>query len=157
AVLDKLLALAPVGLHLAQPWRLVVAGPPNVGKSSLVNALVGFERAIVFDQPGTTRDVVTALTAFSGLPVELCDTAGLRNTDDSLEAAGVARAQEQAAAADLVLLVLDVSQPWMADQRELVDTWPRAIVVLNKADLVDANQPRSLKQPSVTTSVVTGE
>ena len=89
--MQELLARAAWGLHLTQPWRVVVAGPPNVGKSSLVNALVGYQRAIVHDQPGTTRDVVTALTALEGWPIELCDTAGWRESDDELETAGIAR------------------------------------------------------------------
>ena len=72
-----------------QPWRVVLAGRPNVGKSSLMNALVGFQRAIVCDLPGTTRDVVTATTAIDGWPIQLADTAGLRETRDEIESAGV--------------------------------------------------------------------
>ena len=93
---------------------MVIAGPPNVGKSSLINALLGFQRAIVFDLPGTTRDVVTAVTALDGWPVELSDTAGLRSSDDPLELAGIEQAHRQAAAADCLLLVFDASQPWSA-------------------------------------------
>ncbi len=74
----QLLARAAIGLHLTEPWQVVIAGPPNVGKSSLINAILGYQRAIVFDQPGTTRDVVTALTALDGWPIEFSDTAGLR-------------------------------------------------------------------------------
>ncbi len=110
--LELLLSRSRLGLHLASPWQVVIAGPPNVGKSSLINALVGYERAIVFDQPGTTRDVVTALTAFDGWPVELSDTAGLRESRDPLELAGVAKAQQQLQQADLILLVFDRLQPW---------------------------------------------
>ena len=76
--LDLLLDRAAIGRHLIEPWRVVIAGPPNAGKSTLLNAIVGFQRAIVFDQPGTTRDVVTAATVLDGWPIELADTAGLR-------------------------------------------------------------------------------
>jgi tRNA modification GTPase len=135
ARISGLLACASIGLHLTRPWRVVVAGPPNVGKSSLINALLGFQRAIVFDLPGTTRDVVTALTALDGWPVELSDTAGLRASEDPLEAAGVERATAQAAAADCLLLAFDGSQPWTTENQKLLERWPAAIVVHNKSDL----------------------
>ncbi|HEY4259176.1 MAG TPA: GTPase, partial [Schlesneria sp.] len=95
ARLDSLLKWSRFGLHLASPWQVVLTGRPNVGKSSLINAMLGYQRAIVFDQPGTTRDVVTAETAFEGWPVLLADTAGLRETSEELEAAGIAMARGQ--------------------------------------------------------------
>lgn len=134
--LNELLRYENLGRHLATPWRVVLAGAPNVGKSSLINALLGFERAIVFDEPGTTRDVLTALTALDGWPVELADTAGLRTADDDIEAQGVAKAREQIAAADLVLLVFEASQPWSPADQALADSVPTALVVLNKCDLL---------------------
>ncbi len=78
AQIQSLLRLEPLAAHLVQPWRVVVIGPPNVGKSSLTNALLGFQRTIVHDQPGTTRDAVAIQLAIDGWPVELVDTAGLR-------------------------------------------------------------------------------
>jgi tRNA modification GTPase len=107
--LEALLATAELGLRLTRPWQVVIAGRPNVGKSSLINALVGYQRAIVFDQPGTTRDVVTASTVIDGWPVALSDTAGLHAADDRLEAAGIELAKERLAHADLVIWVLDAT------------------------------------------------
>jgi tRNA modification GTPase len=135
-LIGQLLHRAPLGVHLTQPWRVVIAGPPNVGKSSLINAILGYERAIVFDQPGTTRDVVTAMTALDGWPVEMADTAGLSAGIDALDKAAVERATTQANAADCLLLVFDASQHWTEEQQNLIERWPTAVVVHNKCDLV---------------------
>jgi len=148
-LLEQLLNRAPIGLHLTHPWRVVLAGPPNAGKSSLVNALLGYERAIVFNEPGTTRDVVTATTALDGWPVELADTAGLSAGIDPLDRAGIDRATAQADAADCLLLVFDASQPWTDEQQALVERWPTAIVVHNKCDLVASPQQRAGQYTSV--------
>ena len=125
--------------HLTTPWKVVLCGPPNAGKSRLMNALLGENRSIVFDQPGTTRDALTATTACDGWPVEFVDTAGLRETDDVLEAAGISKALEHLSQADLALFVVDGSGPiprdWLADlQFQLSPTVPR-LWVLNKSDL----------------------
>ncbi|MCH8828094.1 MAG: 50S ribosome-binding GTPase [Planctomycetes bacterium] len=133
--IDALLQWSDFGRHLTQPWRVVIAGPPNVGKSSLINALVGFDRAIVFDQPGTTRDVVTAETAFDGWPVELCDTAGIRETDEELESAGILRARKTLQEADCRVLLLDQSRPRDDTAAELLSDWPNSLVVAHKCDL----------------------
>jgi tRNA modification GTPase len=143
AQLEALLRHAAVGLHLVEPWRVVLAGPPNVGKSSLINALVGYRRSIVFDEPGTTRDVVTVSTAIEGWPVELSDTAGLRASDDPLEAAGVLRAEQQVAAADCLVLVFDAGDGWTAELNLLAAERPAAVVVHNKSDLLK----RPLEEP----------
>jgi tRNA modification GTPase len=128
-------------LHLAQPWKVVIAGRPNVGKSTLINALVGYERAITSALPGTTRDVVTAQAALDGWPVELIDTAGLRRSDDELEQAGVQRADAAMREADLRVLVFDRSEALDAFDRELLRAWPEAICVANKCDLPSADDP----------------
>ena len=141
---DQLLARAPLGMHLTAPWRVVIAGPPNAGKSSLLNALVGHSRAIVHHEPGTTRDVVTATVALDGWPVELADTAGLGPAADQVERLGVAKARERIAAADLVLWVCDGSVPAEGDSPIFVGfaakigTVPanrRTLAVQNKCDL----------------------
>jgi tRNA modification GTPase len=107
--LAKLADRVSLGIHLTRPWHVALAGAPNVGKSSLLNAILGYERAIVFDQPGTTRDVLDAFTAFDGWPVRLTDAAGMRDSADGLEAAGIARAREELARADLIVWVLDAT------------------------------------------------
>jgi len=135
AVLQGLLQSARVGLHLAEPWQVVLTGQPNVGKSSLINAILGFERCIVHATPGTTRDVVTAHTALDGWPVELADTAGWRDSGDEIEAAGWQRAQVQLRQADLVVLVFDVTADWTGADQTLLADWPGAVVVHNKCDL----------------------
>jgi tRNA modification GTPase len=161
--LDALLEWAPYGLHLTVPWKVVIVGRPNVGKSSLLNALAGFNRAIVFDQPGTTRDIVTAETAFQGWPVRLVDTAGLRESECTLESAGVALARDEAASADCRLIVVDTSRPPEPDDAQLLGAWPGALIVANKADLPDTWHDRipagairvsSLQQTGIDTLIV---
>jgi tRNA modification GTPase len=134
ARLGDLVRHTTLGRHLTTPWRVVVAGAPNVGKSSLVNALAGYQRSVVAPTPGTTRDVVTTLVAVEGWPVELTDTAGLRGEAASLEQLGIDRAQAVAGGADLCLWVLDGSVP---------PVWPsvdsqRLRLVINKVDLPTA-------------------
>ncbi|MGD9721905.1 MAG: GTPase [Pirellulales bacterium] len=142
ACVEQLLALAPLGLHLVEPWRVVFAGSPNVGKSSLINALLGYERAIVHPTPGTTRDVVSTLTAFDGWPVELSDTAGLRDDAEPLETAGIDLARRQLAAADLVVLVADASTSMAAALARLSAGDCRdALRVFNKCDLLPPGCP----------------
>jgi tRNA modification GTPase len=152
--LQELLHLGALGTHLTAPWCVVLAGPPNSGKSSLVNALLGYPRAIVFDQPGTTRDVLSTVAAVDGWPVEVCDTAGLHASTDPLEVAGMARAQRQLTSADLVLLVADASQPWTAALDSLVQQWPEALLVHSHGDLVRG--PLDDRPRGRVTSAVTG-
>lgn len=109
--LNELAQYIPVGRHLTEPWRIAIAGAPNAGKSSLLNALAGYQRSIVAPVPGTTRDVVTTTLAFDGWPVQLSDTAGLRDSPDVLEREGVHRAHAEIAAADLCLWVIDATGP----------------------------------------------
>ncbi len=153
--LDALLARSALGRHLVEPWRVVLTGPPNVGKSSLVNALAGYPRAIVHPSPGTTRDVLTLNTALDGWPVEIADTAGWWASDDPLDIASMESARRHLAQADLTILVFDSSQAWSESDQRLLENHPRALVVLNKADLpVFPDCRRPLGWP---TSATTGQ
>jgi tRNA modification GTPase len=152
--IEAILARADLGEHLTRPWSVVLAGRPNVGKSSLINGLAGYGRVIVHDQPGTTRDAVTLSTAIDGWPVELCDTAGLRPGGDAVERAGIERAGERLARADLVLLVTDRSQPWSAEEDALLEQWPNCLLVHSKCDLPLASDKRPA---GVSTSALRGE
>jgi tRNA modification GTPase len=140
--IDSLLAHRDVGMRLTTPWRVVLTGPTNVGKSSLINALAGFQRAIVSPLPGTTRDVVTTSTAIDGWPVELADTAGIRDPQDELESAGIELAAKTAAGADLVIAVADATQRVDNAWDDIRSSFParlpreRVVRVLNKIDLL---------------------
>lgn len=143
--LNELLRHERLGRHLTTPWRVVLAGPPNVGKSSLINALLGYDRAIVYDQPGTTRDVVTASTALGGWPATLADTAGIRATDDPLEAAGVELARQTLATADVLLFVQDAvtieSDESKQARTQLLAATRDGITVIEVANKVDLLPP----------------
>jgi tRNA modification GTPase len=144
---------------------LALVGRPNVGKSSLFNRLVERDRAIVTATPGTTRDVITERIALGGIPLELVDTAGLReNSREQIEEAeqlGMRRSREALADAALVLVVLDATQPVTDEDRELlgaVESRP-AIAVFNKCDLMQSRQPieEIVGIPALRTSALTGE
>ena len=125
------------GLLLAQGATIAIAGPPNAGKSSLLNAFAGSEKAIVSPQAGTTRDLIEAHIDLGGLPVHMIDTAGLRASDDDIEVEGVRRARETIDAADLVLCVLDDSDPASSrfELRSETGRTLKQITVFNKSDL----------------------
>jgi tRNA modification GTPase len=136
--LEKLLAYSQLGLHLTRPFQIAVVGRANVGKSSLVNAILGYQRSLVHHEAGTTRDVLTALTAVNGWPVQLADTAGYRSTDDGLEGEGIARAAKAACSADLVLLVTDASTAWTDEDRRCESrSATNRLLAHNKCDLVE--------------------
>lgn len=119
---------------LREGVRIAILGAPNAGKSSLLNALAGREAAIVSAQPGTTRDVVEARLVLAGVPVTLADTAGLRETEDLIEAEGVRRARAAGAGAEIVLAVFAANAPPDAETLALVEAG--ALAVVNKCDLV---------------------
>jgi len=117
---------------------LVILGRPNAGKSTLLNRLVGSDRAIVTPIPGTTRDIVRETIEIGGLPVTIADTAGLRTSGDVVEEIGVARAREAAASADIILYLVDASSGLSADDE--LAAFPNAIVIYTKTDLAPAPQ-----------------
>jgi tRNA modification GTPase len=125
------------GRLVREGLQVAIVGKPNVGKSSLFNALVGVSRAIVTDVPGTTRDLVTEVMDLDGLRVTLVDTAGLRPTDDAIEAEGVARARQAQDVANLVLVVVDGSRPLDRLDEDILcqTTKTKRVIVSNKADI----------------------
>ena len=168
--LAQLAASFHYGEIVHEGLTLAIVGRPNVGKSSLFNCLVERERAIVTAQPGTTRDLVSETVAISGIPVQLVDTAGIRRALDEAESIGIRKSMEALADADLVLVVLDASQPMSSEDDELlrqVEGRP-AIVVENKSDLQSSwrdgrparpgrAEPGSVSAESVRTSALNGE
>ena len=166
AQLTALLATCQRGKVLKSGVRTAIVGRPNAGKSSLLNALAGYERAIVTDIPGTTRDTVEESVLCGGVLLRLIDTAGIRDTADIVEQKGVERSRKALGSADLVLAVVDGSLPLTAEDLEvlrLAAESPRWIAVFSKCDLWDT-RARSVgivgspaPAASVTLSSVTGE
>ncbi|MEZ5301171.1 MAG: tRNA uridine-5-carboxymethylaminomethyl(34) synthesis GTPase MnmE [Verrucomicrobiales bacterium] len=133
AAVARLIATAEQGRILREGARAVICGPPNVGKSSLLNVLLGFERAIVSDIAGTTRDTIEEVINVRGLPLRLVDTAGVRASTDAIEREGIARAERQIAEADIVLEIADASLP--PGERISAPPGRHHLFILNKADL----------------------
>jgi len=159
APLEELERSFAVGRIVRDGFRLAIVGRPNAGKSSLFNRLVERDRAIVTATPGTTRDLVTERVAIDGIPVELVDTAGLREAGDEAERIGIAKSREAMAEADLVLLVLDSTAAPSAEDTAVVAAAAgrELIVAANKSDLVPAASPSPLRAPTISTSAVTGQ
>ena len=135
------------GRILRQGVAAAIVGRPNVGKSSLLNALAGFERVIVTDIPGTTRDTVEQSVLVGSTRLRLIDTAGIRETGDTVEALGVQRSRQALEQADLVLFVCDGSQPLTSEDREIMNACcdaPHAIALVNKVDLGRVVEPGDL-------------
>ena len=137
-----------------------IVGRPNAGKSSLLNALLGYERAIVTDIPGTTRDTIEEKLRLGSLTLRLCDTAGIRDSDDAVERLGVHRSREAMAHAELVIAVVDGGSEVTDEDMEIIRAAERAkkgLVVLSKADLGHVCPPPKTVLPCVTVSSVTGQ
>ena len=137
-ILDQLHATCDRGRILKQGVRIALVGKPNAGKSSLLNALVGYDRVIVTEIPGTTRDTVEELCRFGRVLARITDTAGIHSTDDRVEALGVERSLAAAEQADLAIFVCDAAVPLDQEDREAMEAAHRArraIAVMNKTDL----------------------
>ena len=138
----------------------MLAGQPNVGKSSLLNRLAGEELAIVTDVPGTTRDTVRQTIQVHGLPINIIDTAGLRDTQDEVERIGIARTWSEIQRADVLLLLVDARAGVTAKDLRIVAQLPEGLqrlIVYNKLDLVEDRGGASLDADSVQVSAKTGE
>ena len=160
--LGDVLVQSQQGMVLREGLHVVLAGEPNVGKSSLLNALAGQDLAIVTDIAGTTRDKVSQVIHLDGVPITIIDTAGLRDTDDKIEALGIARSWAEIERADVVLHLLDVQHPTSPLDSKLESHRSARSVVLsvfNKCDLVDSNTPSVLNnhQEALFVSAKTGD
>ncbi|MBE9121892.1 tRNA uridine-5-carboxymethylaminomethyl(34) synthesis GTPase MnmE [Tychonema sp. LEGE 07199] len=138
AELSTILATADRGELLRSGLKVAIVGRPNVGKSSLLNAWSKCDRAIVTDLPGTTRDVVESQLVVGGIPVQVLDTAGIRETEDKVEKIGVERSRAAAKQADLVLLTIDAESGWTEGDSEIYEQVKhrQLIIIINKIDLV---------------------
>ncbi|MFK4936155.1 tRNA uridine-5-carboxymethylaminomethyl(34) synthesis GTPase MnmE [Lactococcus garvieae] len=158
-LLETLLATAKRGKILREGLRTAIIGRPNVGKSSLLNQLLREEKAIVTDIAGTTRDVITEFANIGGVPLELIDTAGIRETEDVVEKIGVERSQKALEEADLVLLVLDASSALTPKDLELLElsSTTNRIILLNKTDLPEKIELDKLPEDFIRISALKNE
>ena len=150
--MDELLATASEGQILRLGIRAAIIGRPNAGKSSLLNQLLGHERAIVSPIPGTTRDTIEETANIRGIPVIFVDTAGIRESSDTIEAEGIRRSRESLARAELVLEIIDASEP--TEQRLTASNGKKHLLILNKVDLPQRAQ---ITEPAHKISCTTGE
>ncbi|PSO52877.1 MAG: tRNA uridine-5-carboxymethylaminomethyl(34) synthesis GTPase MnmE [Cyanobacteria bacterium QH_6_48_35] len=161
AEVNRILATADQGELLRSGLKVAILGRPNVGKSSLLNAWSRSDRAIVTEIPGTTRDVVESQLIVGGIPIEVIDTAGIRDTAETVEKMGVERSRHAAQAADLILLTIDAQAGWTTEDEQIyqqVEHRP-VILVINKTDLASAEavQPPPALTQTVTTAAATNQ
>ncbi|MBC8060985.1 MAG: tRNA uridine-5-carboxymethylaminomethyl(34) synthesis GTPase MnmE [Clostridiaceae bacterium] len=150
--IEELINSADEGKILRDGLSTVIVGKPNVGKSSLLNALLSENRAIVTDVPGTTRDVIEEYINIDGIPIKIVDTAGIRETDDLVEKIGVEKTKEKINEADLIILMLDSSNVITEDDREIIKYIKdkKYIILLNKSDIgVNLNREELLNLDSI--------
>ena len=152
--IGQILATAHQGELLRAGIKIAIIGQPNVGKSSLLNAWSQSDRAIVTDLPGTTRDVVESQLIVGGIPIQVLDTAGIRDSTDEVEKIGIERSRSAAQSADLILLTLDATQGWTPIEDTLYQQIKHQphIIVVNKVDLVDHPPDLPVASPLVHTA-----
>lgn len=155
-VVQSLLATADQGRILREGARVVIFGAPNVGKSSLLNLLLGFDRAIVSDVAGTTRDTLEEVINLRGIPLRLVDTAGVHRSQDQIELEGIQRTHQQVENADLVLHIVDASDARLDDGTSALPEKGRHLLILNKVDLGVHNDWKSAKGVCISCTETTG-
>ncbi len=155
--IHKLLATADRGKILREGIKTVLCGAPNAGKSSLLNQLLGYDRAIVTDRPGTTRDTIEESINLAGIPLVLTDTAGIRDSSDEIEAEGIERSRSQVQQAELVLIVVDRSQPKNQSPAIAAPDGARVVTILNKSDLEPHPDWLGGEATGIAVSCTTGE
>ncbi len=156
--ISDLLASYAYGRILREGFAAAIVGRPNVGKSSLLNALLRHDRAIVTEIPGTTRDVLEEYLNIAGVPLRILDTAGIRHSHDQVEQEGVRRSLAAIESADIVLVVLDGSRPLTAEDRNVLDhvKGKTAVIIINKADLPRTLEKIPLPEVQITLSCKSG-
>ena len=147
---ERLITSYEEGRIIREGIKVAIIGRPNVGKSSLLNALLKLDRAIVSDQPGTTRDVIDESLNIRGIPLRLLDTAGLRRTQDKIEGEGIRRTEDAISEADVLLLVVDGSVGVTDEDRAVFETYcsRKYLLVMNKMDLPESRRTRVFPSPS---------
>jgi tRNA modification GTPase len=143
-IADGIWRWSDVGLHLIHPWRVVLCGPPNVGKSSLLNRLLGYSRAVVHAEAGTTRDLLAESTSIEGWPVTLIDSAGVRESEHEVESLGIERARRAIDTADRLLLLIDPDAGWTDEHQAIWQAHSsKCLLVRTKSDRDDSSSPPS--------------
>ena len=157
-IADNVLRWSDVGLHLIHPWRVVLCGPPNVGKSSLLNRLLGYTRAVVHAEAGTTRDLLAESTSIDGWPVTLIDSAGVRESEHEVESLGIKRARQAMATADRLLLLIDPKEGWTEEHQAIWNSHSgRCLLVQTKSDKnATTTSPSDLPSMASSVSAVNG-
>lgn len=154
--IDKLLITASTGKILKEGLKITIVGKPNVGKSSLMNALLRESRAIVTEIPGTTRDTIEELLSIKNIPVKLTDTAGIRETEDQIEKIGIEKSKESFNQADLIVFMIDSSRELSSEDFEIIEYVKsrKSIVLLNKSDLGCKVSDESIKERLPETHII---
>ncbi|MEG1287480.1 MAG: tRNA uridine-5-carboxymethylaminomethyl(34) synthesis GTPase MnmE [Clostridium sp.] len=154
--IKKLYDTSENGKILRDGLKTVIVGKPNVGKSSLLNSILGEDRAIVTDIPGTTRDVIEEFVNIKGIPLKIVDTAGIRETEDIVEKIGVEKSKESFSTADLIIMVLDASRKLTQEDIEILEKLEnkKTLVLLNKTDLEQQIEEDKIKKYVDTNNII---